>query len=84
MMKVLRSFPPTWDWPMASESRRELILEAMIRVVGSKGYKETSVADVIEEAGTSRGPGAASAARLLGLVYPLHFGGRPPGERGTH
>jgi AcrR family transcriptional regulator len=39
---------------MASESRRELILAAMIRVVGSKGYKETSVADVIEEAGTSR------------------------------
>lgn len=54
MMKVLRSFPPTWDWPMASESRRDLILTAMIRVVGSKGYKETSVADVIEEAGTSR------------------------------
>jgi AcrR family transcriptional regulator len=54
MMKVLRSFPPTWDWPMASESRRELILAAMIRVVGSKGYKETSVADVIEEADTSR------------------------------
>ncbi|HXR31446.1 MAG TPA: TetR/AcrR family transcriptional regulator [Solirubrobacterales bacterium] len=39
---------------MASRSRRELILAAMIRVVGSKGYKETSVADVIEEAGTSR------------------------------
>jgi len=39
---------------MASESRRDLILAAMIRVVGSKGYKETSVADVIEEAGTSR------------------------------
>ena len=39
---------------MASESRRESILTAMIRVVGSKGYKETSVADVIEEAGTSR------------------------------
>jgi AcrR family transcriptional regulator len=37
-----------------SESRRDLILAAMIRVVGSKGYKETSVADVIEEAGTSR------------------------------
>jgi len=55
MMKVLRSFPPTWDWPMAgTESRRDLILAAMIRVVGSKGYKETSVADVIEEAGTSR------------------------------
>jgi AcrR family transcriptional regulator len=39
---------------MASQSRRELILAAMIRVVGSKGYKGTSVADVIEEAGTSR------------------------------
>ena len=39
---------------MPTESRRELILAAMIRVVGSKGYKETSVADVIEEAGTSR------------------------------
>lgn len=40
---------------MASiESRRQLLLEAMIRVVGAKGYKETSVADVIEEAGTSR------------------------------
>jgi AcrR family transcriptional regulator len=39
---------------MASESRRDLILAAMIRVVGSKGYKETSVADVIEEADTSR------------------------------
>jgi AcrR family transcriptional regulator len=39
---------------MASESRRDLILAAMIRVVGSKGYKEASVADVIEEAGTSR------------------------------
>jgi AcrR family transcriptional regulator len=39
---------------MATETRRDLILAAMIRVVGSKGYKETSVADVIEEAGTSR------------------------------
>ncbi len=39
---------------MAPESRRELILEAMIRVVGRDGYKETAVADVIEEAGTSR------------------------------
>ena len=38
----------------ATESRRDLILAAMIRVVGSKGYKATSVADVIEEAGTSR------------------------------
>jgi AcrR family transcriptional regulator len=39
---------------MATDTRRDLILAAMIRVVGSKGYKETSVADVIERAGTSR------------------------------
>lgn len=37
-----------------TESRRQLILEAMVRVVGRKGYKLTSVADVIEEANTSR------------------------------
>jgi AcrR family transcriptional regulator len=37
-----------------TESRRHLILAAMIRVVGRIGYKETAVADVIEEAGTSR------------------------------
>jgi AcrR family transcriptional regulator len=36
------------------ESRRQLLLEAMVHVVGTKGYRETSVADVIEEAGTSR------------------------------
>jgi AcrR family transcriptional regulator len=36
------------------ESRRQLILAAMIRVVGAKGYRQTSVADLIEEAGTSR------------------------------
>jgi AcrR family transcriptional regulator len=36
------------------ESRRQLILAAMIRVVGAKGYRETAVADVIEEANTSR------------------------------
>jgi AcrR family transcriptional regulator len=42
-------------WPMAStESRRQAILEATVRVVGSRGYKETSVADVIEQAGASR------------------------------
>ncbi len=35
-------------------SRRQLILEAMVRVVGAKGFRETSVADVIEEAGSSR------------------------------
>lgn len=41
--------------PMAgSESRRQLILEAMVRVVGHKGYKATSVADVIAEADVSR------------------------------
>jgi AcrR family transcriptional regulator len=38
----------------STESRRQLILAAMIRVVGVKGYKDASVADVIEEAGTSR------------------------------
>jgi AcrR family transcriptional regulator len=37
-----------------SETRRQLILEAMVRIVGRKGYKATSVADVIEEAGVSR------------------------------
>ena len=37
-----------------TQSRRDLILAAMIRVVGAKGYRDTSVADVIEEAGTSR------------------------------
>jgi AcrR family transcriptional regulator len=41
--------------PMAgSETRRQLILEAMVRVVGRKGYKAASVADVIEEANVSR------------------------------
>lgn len=37
-----------------TESRRGLILEAMVHVVGRKGYQHTSVADVIEEAGASR------------------------------
>lgn len=37
-----------------SETRRQLILEAMVRVVGRKGYKATSVADVIVEADVSR------------------------------
>jgi AcrR family transcriptional regulator len=37
-----------------SETRRQLILEAMVRVVGRKGYKATSVADVIAEADVSR------------------------------
>jgi AcrR family transcriptional regulator len=37
-----------------SETRRQSILEAMVRVVGRKGYKATAVADVIEEADVSR------------------------------
>jgi AcrR family transcriptional regulator len=37
-----------------TETRRDSLLEAMVRVVGRKGYEATSVADVIEEAGTSR------------------------------
>lgn len=35
-------------------SRRERLLQAMVRVVGEKGYKATSVADVIAEADISR------------------------------
>lgn len=38
----------------STDTRRQSILEATIRVVGSKGYRATSVADVIEEAGSSR------------------------------
>lgn len=37
-----------------TESRRQPILEAMIRVVGRQGYQATSVADVIAEAHASR------------------------------
>jgi len=37
-----------------SETRRQAILEAMVRVVGRKGYTATSVADVIGEAEVSR------------------------------
>jgi AcrR family transcriptional regulator len=36
------------------EPRRQPILEAMIRVVGRKGYSATSVADVVAEAHASR------------------------------
>lgn len=39
---------------MATETRRQAILEAMVRVVGRQGYKETSVADVIADANVSR------------------------------
>lgn len=38
----------------STETRRQIILEAMVRVVGRDGYKATSVADVIAEAGVSR------------------------------
>lgn len=37
-----------------SETRRQAILEAMVKVVGRKGYKAASVADVIAEADVSR------------------------------
>jgi AcrR family transcriptional regulator len=37
-----------------SETRRQAILDATVRVVGRKGYKATSVADVIAEADVSR------------------------------
>jgi AcrR family transcriptional regulator len=37
-----------------TETRRQSILEAMVRVVGRKGYKATAVADVIAEADVSR------------------------------
>lgn len=36
------------------KTRREAIIEAMIRVAGSKGYLATSVADVLAEANVSR------------------------------
>jgi AcrR family transcriptional regulator len=36
------------------ETRRDAIVEAMIRVAGNKGYLATSVADVLVEAGVSR------------------------------
>jgi AcrR family transcriptional regulator len=38
----------------STETRRQSILEAMVRVVGRKGYKATSVADTIAEADVSR------------------------------
>lgn len=37
-----------------TESRRQPIVEAMIRVVGRKGYRAATVADAIAEAGVSR------------------------------
>jgi len=37
-----------------TESRRQSLLEAMARVAGAQGYRATSVADVVTEAGASR------------------------------
>jgi AcrR family transcriptional regulator len=37
-----------------TESRRESIVEAMVRVVGRRGYRRTTVGDAIAEAGASR------------------------------
>lgn len=38
----------------STEPRRQLILDAMVRVVGRTGYREASVAEVLDEADTSR------------------------------
>jgi AcrR family transcriptional regulator len=49
------SISASFEGSMAStESRRQLILGAMIRVVGAKGYRDASISDVIEAADTSR------------------------------
>jgi AcrR family transcriptional regulator len=53
-MGIQPSFQPPQRMAADIESRRDAILTAMVRVVGRKGYESTSVADVIEEAGTSR------------------------------
>jgi AcrR family transcriptional regulator len=51
MLSLLRSIQ-LWPWP-PSLARREAILEAMIRVAGSSGYRATSVEKVAAEAGVS-------------------------------
>jgi len=48
---------------LPAESRRRL-LEAMVRVAGSKGYRETTVADVVAEAESSE------------AAFHSHFAGR--------
>lgn len=53
-MGVLSSSALESEPMAATETRRKPILEAMIQVVGEKGYKEISVADVIAAAETSR------------------------------
>ena len=49
--------PGTQSLPRAYlvRSERERLLEAMLRVAAAKGYEATTVADVIEVAGVSRG-----------------------------
>jgi AcrR family transcriptional regulator len=50
--------------PAAPIEFRRLILAAMIRVVGDKGYREATVADVVAAAGTSE------------AVFDEYFGGK--------
>jgi AcrR family transcriptional regulator len=51
LLSVLRSFQP-WARPRSS-SRREAILEATIRVVGSSGFRRASLDEIAAEAGIS-------------------------------
>lgn len=52
MLSLLRSFQ-LWPWPSLSASRRGAILEATIRVVGSHGYRQATVEEIVAEAGIS-------------------------------
>ena len=55
MTKPIPSSPPARRrLPAAARTPREAILLATIAVVGRKGYREATVADVIGEAGVSR------------------------------
>lgn len=52
-MKTISGAPPT-DWPISIDPRRQLILAAMVRTVGRKGYRESSVDEVVAEANLPR------------------------------
>jgi AcrR family transcriptional regulator len=52
MLNLLRNLQ-LWAWLPSSSARREAILEAMVRVVGRRGYRATSVDEVVTEAGVS-------------------------------
>jgi AcrR family transcriptional regulator len=54
MIHILDSSALTGGPMAGDETRRREILEAMVQVVGREGYRATSVADVIEQAGVSR------------------------------